>query len=217
MSWTLNAIFSFSILLAAIIGIIRFKNISPNYYPFIFSLWIGSLNEIVSYFLIRNSVSNALNGNIYVLIESLLISWQFKKWDAFKNNRWVFEIIIILFVTSWIIENFFISRITSFSSYFRVLYSFIIVLISVNTINELIIRERRNIMKNSVFLICTAFIIYYTYKVLVETFWIYGLNYSRGFRNNVYIILTYINLFANLIYGLAVLWMPTKQRFTLPS
>ena len=217
MSWTLNAIFSFSILLAAIIGIIRFKNISPNYYPFIFSLWIGSLNEIVSYFLIRNSVSNALNGNIYVLIESLLISWQFKKWDAFKNNRWVFEIIIILFVTSWIIENFFISRITSFSSYFRVLYSFIIVLISVNTINELIIRERRNIMKNSVFLICTAFIIYYTYKVLVETFWIYGLNYSRGFRNNVYFILTYVNLLANLIYALAVLWMPMKQRFTLPS
>jgi hypothetical protein len=30
-------------------------------------------------------------------------------------------------------------------------------------------------------------------------------------------IFIYVNLIANLLYALAVLWMPTKQRFTLPS
>ena len=175
------------------------------------------MNELISFLMTKNGQTTAINNNIYVLIESILISWQFKKWGLLQRPRFLFPLLLVLLIISWIVENFIVFKITYISSYFRVLYSFIIVLMSVSVINGLFILDKKDILRNPIFLICIGFIFYYTYKVLVETFWIYGLNHSRGFRNNVYIILTYVNLFANLIYALAVLWMPTKQRFTLPS
>lgn len=217
MNYNLVIIFSFSISIAAFIGFIRFKKIDSTLYPFIFSIWIGFINEIISFLMTKNGQTTAINNNIYVLIEALLITWQFNNWGLFRRPWFLFPLVLILFIISWIIEYFFVYEITSIGSYFRVLYSFMIVLMSINVTNGLIVRDRRSILKNPVFLICIGFIFYYTYKVLVETFWIYGLNYSRGFRNNVYFILTYVNLFSNLIYALAVLWMPMKQRFTLPS
>ena len=99
--------------------------------------------------------------------------------------------------------------------YYLILYSFILVLFSIHTINGILIRERKNILKNPIFLICTAFVIYFTFRVLVYTSWMYGLSMSNEFNIKVNFILESMNLFANLIYALAILWMPTKHRFTL--
>ena len=117
----------------------------------------------------------------------------------------------------WLAENFFISKITYFGSYFRIMYAAVLSLMSINFINSIIVRERKSILLNASFLICAGFIVYYTYKVLLEAFWLYGLNDSSSFRINVYLILTYINLLLNIIFSFAVAWIPTKQRFSLPS
>jgi len=217
MNETLVLVSSFSLVFAAVIGWIRFKKINPAYYPFLLCLWIGLVNEIISFIVIRNGKSNALNSNIYVLVESVLITWQFKKWGIFERHKNIFYLLILIFLLVWITENFIVSKINYFSSYFRIVYSSALTLLSINQLNALLIREKKNILNNSVFLICVGFVLYYTYKVLVEAFWLYGLNNSRDFRNNIYLILAYINLVANLIYAVAVLWMPTKHRFSLPS
>jgi hypothetical protein len=44
---------------------------------------VGLLNEIISFIVAQSGHSNSLNNNIYALIESLLIAWQFKEWDLF--------------------------------------------------------------------------------------------------------------------------------------
>lgn len=217
MSYTLSAILSFSIAIAAIIGWIRFTRINPAYYPFIYCIWIGLINEIISFFLINAGYHNAINNNIYSLLESIFLTWQFKKWGAFDRFKPSFIIIISLFVVTWTINNFFISSITHFTLYFRALYSFIIVLLSTGILSSLIIRERKNLLKNSVFLICIAFIIYFTYRVLLYSFWIYGFGVSRDFRIKIISFIPYLNLFSNLIYALAVLWMQKKYRFSMPS
>ena len=216
MNELLVLITSFSITIPSIIGWIRFKKINPAYYPFVICIWIGLLNEILSYIVIHTENSNAINSNIYVLIESLLFTWQFKKLGIFDRAKPMFTLLVVFFIMIWVIENFIISRITYFSSYFRIVYSFALSLMSINQVNSLIMKEKKQILMNSIFLICIAFILYYIYKVLVEAFWVYGLNNSRDFRNNVYLILAYINLICNLIYALAVLWMPKKHRFSLP-
>jgi hypothetical protein len=51
---------------------------------------------------------------------------------------------------------------------------------------------------------------------MMEVFYLYGVNESHTFALKVYLIFNYINLFCNLIYALAALWMPTKMRFSLP-
>ncbi len=103
------------------------------------------------------------------------------------------------------------------TSYFRVMYAFVIVLLSIQTIYTQLVLEKRNILMNSIFLICSGFIIYYTYNVIVGLFWLYGLNASIEFQISIINIMIFINCFVNLIYALAVVWMPTKHRFSLPS
>ena len=83
MTYHTTLIFSLSILIASLIGWVRFRKIDPAYYPFLYCLWIGSLNEIINYILAANHQTNALNNNIYALLESLLLLWLFKNWGNF--------------------------------------------------------------------------------------------------------------------------------------
>src|SRR5438874_10225650 len=128
MSYPVVFIFSLSILIASVIGWVRFKRIDPAYYPFLYCLWIGSLNEIINYILAANHQTNALNNNIYALLESLLLLWLFKNWGNFDRAPRLFIALLILFPAVWIIDNFFISTVTRFTFYYRIFYSFILVL-----------------------------------------------------------------------------------------
>src|SRR5258708_37796261 len=104
MNYTLFAIFAFSISIPALIGWIRFVKISPTYYPFLFCIWIGLLNEILGYIITHKGYSNAVNNNIYVLIESILITWQFKKWELFERAKWLFLVLLSSYFIFWGIE-----------------------------------------------------------------------------------------------------------------
>ena len=71
-------------------------------------------------------------------------------------------------------------------------------------------------MKDSRFILCTAFIIFFAYKALLESFYLIELKLNDNFYRSLFVILTFLNLIINLVYALAALWLPTKQRFTLP-
>jgi hypothetical protein len=178
---------------------------------------LALLNEIISVLILNTGHVVSTNNNIYVLLESILFLLQFKNWGSFVSKKYLFWLIFITLVGIWITENFIIGKISQTYPYFRIVYSFTFVLLAIGQINKIIIRDRRNILINPIFLICIGIIFYYTYKVLIETFWAYGLTKSRDFIKHVYIIHAWINLFSNLIYAFAVLWMQKRQRFLLPS
>jgi hypothetical protein len=184
------------------------------YYPFIFCIWLGVLNETFSVIIIEKGYSNAVNLNFYMLAESLLLSWQFLKWGLFKKN--FFAGLAVLLVTTWITQVLLLGSIFYLNSYFLVTYSFILSLLAIAMINRLLLRERGKLLKNPVFIICVAFVIYYTFSAIAEVFWSYGLGENMQFRKHVINISIVTNLIANLLYSLATLWMPAKQRFTLP-
>ena len=207
---------SFSIVIPACTAIIRFNKINSVYFPFILCLWIGLLNEIISYFLLNTfHVSNNINNNIYLLLEAVLFVWLFRKWNLFSSRK-SFNYLLNFIVLLWLINIFFISHFTLFVSYFMVGYSFVIVLLSINMMNRIILKENRNLLSSPVFLICISFIVYYTFSVLIEIFWLYGLGGTNSFTTNIYRIMGYVNLVINLIYAVAILWMPMRQEFTLP-
>lgn len=209
-------LFSASVLIAALIGWLRFNRLRPAWLPFLFCITLASANEMLSYILNSRGIHTNLNNNIYVLVESLLIVWQFKNWGLFSNNTRAFLSLFVLMVLLWIIDTFIVSGPFAISFYFRIICSFIIVLMSIHINNELIVTQKGKLLKSSVFLTCTGFIIYFTYKILVETFWLYGANIGRGFLINVYLLLTWINLIVNLIYALALLWIPKKPQHITP-
>lgn len=217
MNFVLAVIINFSVLIAGIVAIIRYKRIHKSYYPFLYFIWVGCINEVLSFFLVKKGFHTYINNNIYVLVESILIIYFFKKLKVFKRNDNLFLFILSGLTILWIFENLIQSKILTVSVFFRISYSFIIVLLSITTINSLITTIRKNILTNANFLICASFIIYFTFKILVEAFWLYGLNSSIKFQSAVYNIMIYINLLCNLIYTLAIIWMPRKQIFTMPS
>lgn len=215
-----DSLFGLTILVAGVIALIKFNKISTLFYPFIFCVWAAGLNEILSYLLWKTGHFTTINNNIYVLAESVLFTLFFRNTGIFEKFPKLPVTLMAGFIFLWSWENFYFGKITYVSSWFRIVYSFIIVLMSITTVNRLLILDLNEpleasppVIKNPVLLICIGSVAYFTFKVLVEIFWLYGLNAGKEFRNNVYEILAYVNLAANLIYALAILWAPPKQPY----
>ncbi|MDB5252183.1 MAG: hypothetical protein JWP27_1352 [Flaviaesturariibacter sp.] len=216
MDYVLVKVSAYSILLAALFAVFRSRAIGRENHPFLLLVWVALLNEILTDIFIRYYHTNAVNSNIYVLVEALLILWQFHRWRVFKANR-PYLLIATGLVLFWIGENLILSQLTRFNSYFRVAYSFLTVLLSIQIINQQIVAHQRSLLRNATFLICVGFALFYTYKIMVEIFWIYGLNSSRDFRSKVFFISDFVNIFSNIIFAIAILWMPRKREFMLQS
>lgn len=203
----------YSIAVAALIGWLRFKSVNPVYLPALILATLASSNEYLSRILINNGLSNALSTNIYSFIEALLIIWQFKRWDLFsKTKKWLFAILISL-SGIWIYETWILYGPQKFSSYFIVTYSFITVLLSISYINTLIGVEMKSIMRNPAFILCIGFIVFYSYSILIELFYIYGLSTSTKFAYSIFKLHKYFNFFLNLTFILAFIWIPRKHKF----
>lgn len=209
-------LFSASVFIATVIGWVRFLKTDPASFPFLLCLTFASVNEMISYLVTSLHIDTNLNNNLYVLLEALLITWQFRKWGLFMNKTALFLAIQSSITLFWLADNLLLTGLYQLNLYFRIFYSFLIVIMSIHMNNILIFTYRRKLLQSHIFLICSGLIIYFTYKILIEAFWLYGLNSSREFRISVYLVLTWINLFVNIIYALAMLWIPKKpQHITL--
>lgn len=213
-SYTIALIFAFSIAIPGVIGLIRFRKIDRAYYPFIFCIWIGLLVEITSYIYIAvfHGHSNSLLYMFNSLAESILFTWFFKNLGLFDRSRFLFPFLIVVFIVFSVTDTLFFTNLKFPIAYFRSFYSFAIALMSIATLSREFNKERKNLLKNSVFIICITAVIYYTYAAIIGLFWLYGLKLSAAFRTNISDILNYINFFASLTYAIAILWMPSKRR-----
>jgi hypothetical protein len=160
-----------------------------------------------------------LPSNIYVLLEGLFFTWQFQKWGSFKRRPWIFYTVLGLISGLWIIDNFFIATIHNLSSRYRIGYSIVLVILAIDHINHLIVSERKSFLTNAKFLICIAVIVFFSYKLTAETFYLYALKeeQSSQFAINIFGILKYVNLFTNLLFAYVVIWIPKKKVFLRPS
>ena len=208
-------IIGYSIAIPAIIGLIRFSKINAVYQPFIYYCILDVLNHTLSAILIKVYHSNTINSNIFVLIEAILFLLLFKNWELFKKRIKVFYFLIALLALTWIIDNLILHRLNTVNSLYRIVYSFVLVLLSIEQLNVLISSAKRNLLYNPCFLICSGIVIYYTYKVTLEVFFLIQLKASNTFYSNIFIILIFVNLFVNLIFSWAVLWIPRKPKFIL--
>lgn len=207
---------SYSIVIAVIIGLIRLRNITPAYQPFIFITVASLINELTSDLLILYYKSNAISVNILNIIELLLWLWQFYRWSGFSRTpKWAFPGLLGGVIVFWIVENIVLMKLVVFNSVFSLLSSFILLFLAIDQVNRLIVEERGNLLRNSKFLICSGLLIFHAYKIMVESFYVTKLNESNEFLSKIFIILVFVNLFVNLLYALATLWIPTRQRFTM--
>lgn len=218
MPYYVSIILYFSILLPVITACVRVKTIDASYYPFLLILLSGLLHETVSFFLIINGHKNIAVFNIYLLIEATLLLWQFYRWSPARPGGWLLYFLLPALVLAWIAETVYYRGISNrFNSVFIIASSFSYVILCINRMNSLIVTEKTLLLKHPVFLICGGWVIFFSYSILVEAFWMFGLFEDITFENNVYLILEFVNLLVNLIFTLALIWIPSKQKFLLPS
>lgn len=217
MNYLINFIISLSIVFAVIIGLIRFRKIDKAWYPFVYRACLVLLVEILRriFIVMQDTHTASAILNVFSFLDFYLFTLFFNNWGL-TNNKRPFQITVIVFFLCWVIITFFIGGFTSANLYFRILYSFALVFFSVSMLNGLIVRERGNILKNPLFLVCVGVIIFYTLFILVcvTQLSLFRQNISKGFRQNLQEIISYTNLFVNLIYALALLWVPRKKNFT---
>jgi len=209
-------IVSYSVLIAAVIGAVRFKVILKSYRPFVYVIWAGLFNEIIATIFISMFHDDSISNNIYTLFDFSLIMWLFINWDEMGNKKKFLRGLLIFGVLWWITENLVLHAITKTSTYFRPVYGIIVVYLSVEEVNKILFNEVRRTYKNAKLIISITFLAAYSYVAVLEVFGVIGLPYNTTFLKMLYDILSLVNLLANLSYALAMLWIPTKRQFTLP-
>ncbi|TKK64840.1 hypothetical protein FC093_21535 [Ilyomonas limi] len=211
--YTIDIILNHSITIAAVIGVVRFRKIHKDFYPFLLIVWLAFINESLSLALIYTIGSNTVNANIYVLAEYLLLMYQFYRWDGSTAKQLCF--FAVLGIVIWAGDNMIFHTLQENNSVFRIFYSFVIVFFSIDRINSLIVWEKKSLQKNAVFLLCIAFLLYYGYKAFLEVFNMFNLPFSYPFYRSLWLSLSVVNCFVNIIYASAILCIPKKQEFIL--
>jgi hypothetical protein len=204
-------LFNHSLVLAAVIGIIRYRFIVKSFRPFLFFIWLGIINESVSLVLILTRHSNAVNSNIYVLLEFAVLLLQFYKWN--DNNGPKYLLILLTGTIVWVTDNILLHALTDNNSLFRIFYSIVIVLFSIDLVNRTIVFEKDPVYKNALFLIGITFIVFYGHKTFLEVFNIFSLPLSNIFYKYIWLTMSFINFIANIIFAIAILCIPKKEEF----
>lgn len=210
-TYSTAVILGYSVALPAVLGLIRYRNTLQSYQPFFIIMWLGLLNHSTSVLLNATIRSNAVNSNIYVLLETLLYLLLFYCWGAFKKRTGIYWSLSVAVLCLWITDNLLWHTLTTTNSFFRIIASFILIFLSISQFNELIVSARKNLLLNARFLICTGIIIYFSYKATIEVFFFIRLKASDHFYTSIFIILIFVNLFVNLLFAWASLWVPKKQ------
>ncbi|HEX2846169.1 MAG TPA: hypothetical protein VHN59_06445 [Chitinophagaceae bacterium] len=216
MRFTIYDLYSFSIAIAAIIAIVRYKRIYPGFRPFLFMSWAALATEAICYFLIYQRNYTFVPYGIYSVVEGLLITWLFRELGLFGRRSYLFVLLIVFYLLAWLTEVIFFEGMNRNMTWFRLLHSFITVLLSILLLGRELSVQRTFLLKSPVFLICTGFLLYNTIVVIAGVFDLYGYGGNITFRRQVQGIMIYMNLIVNLIYAVAVLCMPHRLRYSLP-
>ena len=203
---TLSIILSMSIAIPSLLALGRISNIHKKYYPFVICLIMGLITELMIAVFFQHS-STAVVYNIYVLLEFPLYCWLFYNWSPGRNNRLVSFLLAGVAIVEWIVENIHFGYIYGISSFYRIFYSFVLVLLAIHRINWLLVNEKKLVLYNASFLICSGIIIFYSYKILIEVFYLYA---PPEAGKQIFKINPYLNTFLNITYALAVLCIPRR-------
>lgn len=208
---------SFSIAIAFVISVVRYKKTDPQFHPFIWKIWCGMANETIGASLVLLGFTNVWLMNIFILIEALLLCELFKRWQLFNSHSRLYPVLMSLILVGWVVELLIHGSIHPAFSVFIICSSFFVVFTAIQGINTVLFKEPTHILENPVFLLSIGFVMFFTMAILLEMFWFYGLAKSRLFRIRVYQIFMYVNLITNFTYAYALLWIPLKRRYLLPS
>jgi hypothetical protein len=204
-----------SIVAPFIAAMSRIKVLGRKYRPMVILLTIGLFNEVFSSIEVKYYHNNAINGNLYVLIEYLLIIWQFNRFRVMSS---IFRTTIILLgIGVWLTDNFILHSISQNNSLFRMLASLCIVYLSMDKSSQLLFFNGPVLFKNTDLLICLGFFAFFTIKTYVEIFNTFTIPVEQKFYEGLWTVLAVFNFITNILFTFAIICFRQKQAYIIRS
>ena len=154
--------------IAVVIGIVRFKDLAPKYLPIFLYLLSRAMLELWANLIAIYAIdqNNSVPYNILNLTEALLITWQLYKFGSFKNRRNIYLFLQFFWILLWFTDILIIGSLKQTSTFFHTTHSFILIFLAANLISNILISSKQSLIKNTAFLVCITFSIWFAYNVL---------------------------------------------------
>jgi hypothetical protein len=205
---------SWIILIPAFIALAKSSTITKEFKPLAINIWLGVLAEVAATILRLTIKNNLYAYNIFMLLDFVILVWMFSNWGAFTRYHLLLKRgLLVFFLLLWATDNFIISSINRDNIIFRLAYSLALALVAINQLSTIYIKNNGYLVKNPYLYVCLGVIFYYSFSAFI-----YAINNSSLFEPGPalwkYTTLIYVivNAVANLLYAIALLWMPKKAK-----
>ncbi len=216
MNYWISVICSLSIGLPALLGWLYYNRLNRAFIPFVSLLTIGFINELFSLLLGAKGYSNSLNTNIFIIVEAWCLIWQFWCWRLWHHNKWL-KAWVLAFLLVWLAEAYLWGFEDVYYSFSIIIFCFCITLMAIVLFCRRLFTIFTPLFKDSIFLICTGYIIYFTSAIMLEALWLFELTHYPDIYHYAISILSVVNIFTNLIYTYAIICTPIRQDYIFPS
>lgn len=203
----------FLIILPILVGILRGIPQSSYKYSYLLlltTLILGFITEL-AWQVMPVYIKGNIVANCYLLTEFVLIGLQLYQWakDGLKKWHIILYFLVILF---WFIDVGLIESISMRIGWFRIVYSYALLLGLYEVLNGVILGKgiRSNVFQ---FIVSVTLLVFYSYNILVELFCLNYLYFSKSFILNVFMIKSVINALSMISLSIAILCIPKKPRF----
>ncbi len=203
------------IILPAIIGIARFREMKKAYYPLVYLTWFTTITYILKNILAFTIRDNSIGFNIHALGEGIIILMIFKEWKLFKNRIKLFNWVLGVYIFFWIIYFLGFGLINTFYSHFEIFRHFILVFLTVHLLNSMISNPEISLLKDARFYTCLGFLIYFILNCTTSAFWIFNLEIGSVYRFPLSFIVNATHALYYILLGIAILIVPKRQTFIL--
>lgn len=175
--------------------------------------FISELTGVTLHFFKKVEAFTIFN-NIYTLVEYLYIVLMYAYWRGY-HYRIINYALIFSGISIWIVDNIIFNPLTTVNSVFRIFYSIAIVLLSINIINrfDLLINKFKNINYKSI--VGITFLIYFSFKAILELFYFFGIEVTPSIINFVYALILGNLYFNYILLTIAVLCMKKKKSLSI--
>lgn len=196
------------ILFPLLAALIRWPDAMSRQWPIVTLLALGLISEYAVWLAVQAGHTWAPANNLYILADSILIPTQFAVW-GFLSRKFLPALIIPLFLL-WIYFHIWPGSLTIVNVYYRIIYSFLILLLTISSINYLIINSRRQVYFHPVFIFLAGFLIFYIYQLIYETAFAFSLVGDEDLSILLNRTFALINFVCNAMYGLAICSIPAN-------
>src|SRR5215217_7478651 len=136
---------TFFVFVVGLIALIRWRAVDKHFHPFLVYILLGCTNDALSYLLVAYGYKTFVNNNVYLLLESLLLLWFFQKVGILRHLKWLI-LAAVTFLGIWIGEMITVGVTTQYCIYFSIGYALVMVLMSITTINNLLVNPQGPIL-----------------------------------------------------------------------